>query len=164
MCPAEALPEAGSAPTWYARFSIGSGNHRRGGAQFRTGPLKQYASPVGYTLLNRNDPSIDSFRDVFFKIRLALGTTAFGINEVRLPAGLEGIEHDEIETGHEEVYIVLDGSGTFTVDGTVIEIGGGDYLRVDAEATRKVVAGSAGLTYVVVAAKPKAEYDGRSSL
>ena len=52
-------------------------------------------SAIRYTLINRDDPSIDSFHNVFFKIRLALGTTAFGINEVRLPAGMEGIEHDE---------------------------------------------------------------------
>jgi catechol 2,3-dioxygenase-like lactoylglutathione lyase family enzyme len=32
VCPAEALPEAGSAPTWFARFSIGFGKHRQGGA------------------------------------------------------------------------------------------------------------------------------------
>jgi len=31
---------------------------------------------------------------------------------VRLPADPEGIEHDEVETGHEEVYIVLEGGGT----------------------------------------------------
>lgn len=119
---------------------------------------------MGYTLVNRDDPSIQSFRNVFFKIRLALGTTAFGINEIRLPAGAEGSEHDEVETGHEEVYIVLDGGGTFTVDGEAVTVTGGDYLRVDPETTRTAVAGAEGLTFVVVAAKPQPEYDGRSSL
>ena len=119
---------------------------------------------MGHTLVNRDDPSVESFRDIFFKIRRSLGTTAFGINEVRLPAGLEGIEHDEVETGHEEVYIVLEGSGTMTVDGDPVALRGGDYLRVDAESTRLVAAGSNGLTYVVVAGKPLAEYDGRPSL
>jgi len=119
---------------------------------------------MGYTLFNRDDPSIENFRDVFFKIRRALGTTAFGINELRMPAGFEGKEHDEVETGHEEVYIVLEGSGTCTVDGDAVEVAAGDYLRVDAEATRQVVAGADGLTFVVVAAKPKPEYDGRPSL
>jgi len=119
---------------------------------------------MGYTIVNRDDPSVDSFRDVFFKIRRALGTTAFGINEVRLPAGIEGFEHDETETGHEEVYIVLEGGGTFTVDGDAVVVAGGDYLRIDAEAVRKVVAGAAGLTFVVVAARPQPEYDGRPSL
>ena len=78
--------------------------------------------------------------------------------------GIEGFEHDETETGHEEVYIVLDGDGTFTVDGDAVAVVTGDYLRVDAEAVRKVVAGEDGLTFVVVAARPQAEYDGRPSL
>jgi len=124
----------------------------------------RYVLAMGYTLINRDDPSIESFRGAFFKIRRALGTTALGINEVRLPAGADGIEHDEVETGHEEVYIVLEGSGTFTIDGESVEVVGGDYLRVDADATRKAVAGPEGLTFVVVAAKPRAEYDGRASL
>ena len=119
---------------------------------------------MGYTLVNHDDPSIASFRDVFFKMRRSLGTTAFGINEVRLPAGLEGIEHDEVETGHEEVYIVLEGSGTMTVDGEPVTLGSGDYLRVDAASTRLVNAGADGLTYIVVAGKPLPEYDGRPSL
>ncbi len=119
---------------------------------------------MGYTLINRDDPSIESFRDVFFKVRRSLGTTAFGINEVRLPADLEGIEHDEVETGHEEVYIVLEGSGTMTVDGDGVALRGGDYLRVDAGSRRLVTAGADGLTYIVVAGKPLPEYDGRPSL
>ena len=142
----------------------------RGSIQVSTG--KQHANPerctsvpaMGYTLVNHNDPSVETFRDVFYKMRRSLGTTAFGINEVRLPADLEGIEHDERETGHEEVYIVLEGSGTMTVDGEAVSLGSGDYLRVDAESTRLVAAGPDGLTYVVVAGKPLPEYDGRSSL
>ncbi|MEO5634478.1 cupin [Gaiella sp.] len=119
---------------------------------------------MGYTLVNHDDPSVESFRDVFFKMRRALGTTAFGINEIRLPADFEGIEHDEVETGHEEVYIALEGGGTMTVDGESVALSGGDYLRVDAESTRLVTAGPDGLTYVVVAGKPLPEYDGRPSL
>ena len=119
---------------------------------------------MGYTLINRDDPSIESFRGAFFKIRRALGTTAIGINEVRLPAGAEGLEHDEVETGHEEIYIVLEGGGTFTVDSEGVTVSEGDYLRVDADATRQAVAGTEGLTFVVAAGKPKPEYDGRASL
>jgi quercetin dioxygenase-like cupin family protein len=119
---------------------------------------------VGYALLRRDDPSIETFRGVFFKIRRALGTTAFGINEVRLPAGVEGLEHDEVETGHEEVYIVVKGGGTFSIDGERVGVASGDYLRIEPAAIRKVVAGGEGMTFVVVAAKPQPAYDGRSSL
>jgi uncharacterized cupin superfamily protein len=119
---------------------------------------------VGYTYLERDDPSIESFRGAFFKIRRALGITAFGINEVRLAAGSTGVEHDESATGHEEVYLVLDGDGTFVIDGDRVPVAPGGYLRVDAAATRQVHAGENGIRFVVVAGKPRDEYDGRESL
>jgi mannose-6-phosphate isomerase-like protein (cupin superfamily) len=119
---------------------------------------------VGYTLLHGDDPSIESIRGVFVKIRKALGTTAFGLNELRMPPGFEGIEHDESKTGHEEVYVVLSGGGTFTIDGEAVEIAAGDYLRVDPSSTRKVVAGPEGLRFLVIGAKAKPEYDGRRTL
>jgi hypothetical protein len=58
---------------------------------------------VSYIHLRHDDPSIESVHGVFFKIRRALGTTSFGVNEVRLPRGAAGPEHDESDTGHEEV-------------------------------------------------------------
>jgi mannose-6-phosphate isomerase-like protein (cupin superfamily) len=119
---------------------------------------------VAYTLLNRGDSSIESFRGVFIKMRRALGTTAFGLNEVRLPAGAAGAEHDETATGHEEVYVVIAGEGTFTIDGEDVPVTEGDYLRVEPASTRQVVAGPEGLRFIVVGAKPQPEYYGRESL
>jgi len=119
---------------------------------------------VAYTHLHGEDPAIESFRGVFLKIRRALGTTAFGINELRMPPGFEGLEHDETETGHEEVYIVLEGAGMFTVDGEAVAVAAGDYLRVDPASTRQAVAGPEGMRVLVVAAKPLPAYDGRAAL
>jgi uncharacterized cupin superfamily protein len=119
---------------------------------------------VGYTHLTADDPSVESFRRVFLKMRRALGTTAFGINEIRLPPGAEGNEHDETGTGHEEVYVVLDGAGTFTVDGHDVAVAAGDYLRVDSGSTRLAVAGDGGMRFLAVGAKPQPEYDGRPTL
>jgi quercetin dioxygenase-like cupin family protein len=117
-----------------------------------------------YTHLAKDDPSIEVFRGVFYKMRRALGTNAFGLNEVRFPPGFEGPEHDESDTGHEEVYIGLEGHGTFTIDGTVVELAEGDYLRVEPGVTRQLVAGPEGLRMLVVGAKPQPAYDGRPSL
>lgn len=117
-----------------------------------------------YTRVNVEDESIESFRGAFFKLRRALGTNAFGINEIRLPPGQEGREHDESETGHEEVYVVVDGGGTFTVDGEDVQVKPGDYLRVDPQATRLAKAGDDGLRFIAVAAKPRPAYDGRETL
>ena len=117
-----------------------------------------------YTHLTADDPSIESFRGIFMKVRRALGTTAFGLNEIRMPPGFRGIEHDESETGHEEVYVVLDGEGVFTIDGEEVGVAAGDYLRVDAAATRIAVAGESGMRFLVIGGCPLPEYNGRESL
>jgi uncharacterized cupin superfamily protein len=117
-----------------------------------------------YTLVNREDPSVETFRGAFRKMRRALGTTAFGLNELTLPAGVSGLEHNERDTGHEEVYAIVEGGGTVTIDGEDVAVTRGDYLRVDAECTRKVTAGPDGIRFIAVGAKPRREYDGRETL
>lgn len=117
-----------------------------------------------YTLVRRDDPSVETFRGAFFKMRRALGTTAFGLNEIVLPAGVEGVEHDEVATGHEEVYVVLEGAGTATIDGEAVPVREGDYLRVPAEATRLLTAGDGGLRVLAIGARPMETFDGRERL
>jgi uncharacterized cupin superfamily protein len=117
-----------------------------------------------YRKLRADDPEVESFRGSFFKLRRALGTTAFGLNEVRMPPGFAGPEHDERETGHDEVYIVLDGAGTATIDGEAVPLTAGDYLLVAPADKRVVSAGPEGLRFIVVGGRPKPEYDGRASL
>ena len=117
-----------------------------------------------YTLLSADDPAVESFHGRFFKMRRALGTTAFGLNEIRLPAGAEGVEHTEDDTGHEEVYVILDGGGHFTIDGEVVPVSAGQYLRVDPAAMRLPVAGDQGMRFLAIAARPQPAYDGRASL
>lgn len=119
---------------------------------------------MSHVRVRPEDPSVETFRGVFFKMRRALGTTVCGINEIRLPAGAEGLEHDERETGHEEIYVVLAGGGHFTVDGERVDVSAGDYLRVGADATRTAVAGPDGLRFVAVGGRPLDAFDGRESL
>lgn len=81
-----------------------------------------------------------------------------------MPPGFEGNEHDEVETWHDEVYVALSGSGTFTIDGEDVTVTAGDYLRLEPAATRKAVAGADGLRFIVIGAKPQPAYDGRDTL
>ena len=119
---------------------------------------------MSYTYLRGDDPEIEVFMGTFRKIRRALGTSAFGVNEVRLPAGAAGREHDETDTGHDEVYAIIAGSGTFQVDGEQIEVRPGDYLRVEPGTVRQPVARPDGLRFLAIGAKPQPAYDGRESL
>jgi quercetin dioxygenase-like cupin family protein len=72
----------------------------------------------------------------FRKIRRALGVTAFGINAIVLPAGIETGHHYHDE--QEETYFVHRGTVEFEFgDGSKHQLGPGGIARVDAPTVRK---------------------------
>ena len=89
-------------------------------------------------------------------IRSKLGVTAFGINAwTAMDDGQQIIgEHDETSLGHEEVYIVLDGSASFTVDGETVEAPRGSIVHVADPSVKRAATGTRGTTILVVGAKP----------
>ena len=99
------------------------------------------------------------FGGAFRRVRRELGVTAFGINRVDLPPGAAGREHDHAESGQEEVYVVIAGSGTMAVDGEEVELRPGRFLFVDAGSTRQPHAGPDGLSWVVVGAPPRGDWE-----
>jgi hypothetical protein len=91
-------------------------------------------------------------------MREHLGIHAFGINA--FATGGDGTlvnDHDESETGQEELYIVLDGKVTFEVDGEAVEAQPGTLLSVGPEVRRKA---SGEGTVIVVGATPGEAYEG----
>jgi uncharacterized cupin superfamily protein len=99
--------------------------------------------------------SIDTLGDGpgFRKIRRALGVTAFGMNAIVLPAGIETGTHWHDE--QEEVYFVHRGEVEFELgDGGKVKLGPGGILRVDAATKRKVRnVGADDAVYVIVGGK-----------
>ncbi len=87
-------------------------------------------------------------------VRRALDVEAFGINWIELGPGVEGREHDESDTGQEEVTVVVRGSGVYRVDGDEIPVREGTFLRFDPETTRVPIAGPDGITLLAVGARP----------
>jgi quercetin dioxygenase-like cupin family protein len=88
------------------------------------------------------------------QIARALEARAVKLNQFDSQPGQAGFEHDERESGQEEVYIPLRGSGVLRVDGDEVPLEPGRYVLVEPEATRQVVAGPRGLSYAVVGAAP----------
>ena len=82
-----------------------------------------------------------------------LGARAIRLNQFDSAPGQAGFEHDERESGQEEIYIPLRGRGVLRVDGAEVTLDPGRYVLVPPEATRQVVAGSEGLSYAVVGAR-----------
>src|SRR5205814_8947924 len=72
-------------------------------------------------------------------------------------------EHDETPSGHEELYLVLEGHATFTVAGEEIDAPAGTLVFVrDPAAKRGAVAREAGTTVLTVGARPGAAYRPRA--
>ena len=77
-------------------------------------------------------------RGRFIPVREHLGIHSFGINAIK--QGEDGTlinEHDESGSGQEEVYVVLDGTATFDIDGETFDAPAGTFVSVPPESRRK---------------------------
>jgi len=103
--------------------------------------------------------------DGWSPIRRALGVAAFGINAwtIHEPGGTIISEHDEKPSGHEELYVVVAGRATFTVEGEEVDAPVGTIVFVrDPEAKRGAVAAEADTTVLAVGGRPGEAYRPRS--
>ncbi len=105
-------------------------------------------------------PLVDDGRVPMRVVRHHLGIRAFGINAfVANEAGKPAInEHDEADSGHEELYLVLSGHALFTVDGEEIDAPEGTLLRVEPAAQRGAVAKVPETTILAVGGVPGQAY------
>jgi quercetin dioxygenase-like cupin family protein len=103
---------------------------------------------MGYSVVNA-----DELDGVFRFVRRELGVEAFGINWIELPPEAEGKEHDEADSGQEEVNVCVRGSGVYRVDGDEIPLRVGTFIRFDPETRRVPVAGPEGMTLLAVGAR-----------
>ena len=90
-------------------------------------------------------------------VRRTLGVTAFGINAYTAAnAGDEVVEeHTELANGHEEIYVVVRGHATFTVDGEDVDAPGGTLVYLDDPAQKRhAIARDAGTTVLAIGGKP----------
>jgi len=77
---------------------------------------------------------------VWHPVRRRLGIRAFGMNAYSAEAIGEQIveEHDETSLGHEEVYVVVRGVVTFTIDGETFDGEAGTIVFIREPALRRV--------------------------
>jgi redox-sensitive bicupin YhaK (pirin superfamily) len=100
-----------------------------------------------------------AFGGGFVKVRAELGVSAFGMQVIQLPPNYADYpEHDHAESGQEEVFYAISGSGTIEVDGERSELDGETFVRVGPDARRKVFAGPAGLRMLVIGGAPGEPY------
>jgi mannose-6-phosphate isomerase-like protein (cupin superfamily) len=100
-----------------------------------------------------------SYGGGFVKVRAELGVTAFGMQVIQLPPDFADYpEHDHAESGQEEVFAVLSGSGWMDVEGERVELDPETLVRVGAETKRKVFSGPQGLRMLVTGGCPGEAY------
>jgi uncharacterized cupin superfamily protein len=86
---------------------------------------------VSYTRLEPNET------ERFQRLREQLGVTSFGVNLIALQAGQRGRIHNHAT--QEEVYLVLEGTLTLTIEGVGRDMTKGDIARVGPEVRRQLV-------------------------
>ncbi len=95
----------------------------------------------------------------FIKARAELGVTAFVFQVIQLPPNFNDYpEHDHAESGQEEVYLPLNGSGWMDVEGERVDLDTETLVRVAAEPKRKVYSGPEGLRMIVIGGCPGEAY------
>jgi uncharacterized cupin superfamily protein len=93
-------------------------------------------------------------------VRPALGITSFGCNVMDLPPDYATKAHDERETGQEELYVALAGSGAVVIgDGEDrLQLDPDHAVRVGPETSRVLVSGPDGMRVLIVGGTPGEAY------
>jgi hypothetical protein len=97
-------------------------------------------------------------RGKWIPVREHLGIRAFGINAyVANDEGTIINDHDEADSGQQELYVVLDGTARFTVDGEEFDAPAGTLVSVRDPASRRTATGDA--TILAIGGAPGSAYE-----
>ena len=93
-------------------------------------------------------------------VRPGLGLSAFGANVMNLPPDYATKSHDESESGQEELYVRLDGSGAVVLDedGTELPLDADHLAAVGPGVARTLKSGSEGLRVLIIGGSPGKAY------
>jgi mannose-6-phosphate isomerase-like protein (cupin superfamily) len=95
----------------------------------------------------------------FVKVRAELGVSAFGMQVIQLPPNYADYpEHDHADSGQEEVFLALTGSGWMDIEGERVDLDGETLVRVGAGAKRKIHAGPEGIRVLAIGGAPGEVY------
>ncbi len=96
----------------------------------------------------------------FHKAGSELGLDAFGMNIIDLPAqlGERYPEHTHEHDGHEEVFVVLRGSGRIALDGEEHDLDSETVVRIGPAVRRKLYAGEDGMRVLALSGIPGGAY------
>ncbi|WP_129115240.1 cupin domain-containing protein [Halegenticoccus tardaugens] len=105
---------------------------------------------MSYSKVNYHD--VERVEDAMHFLREPLDTEQVGVTIARCKPGWIGRKHDHTDNKQEEVYILIDGEATVTVDGEDVRMGPGDALWISSDATRQIRNGDEESAFVLVSA------------
>jgi uncharacterized cupin superfamily protein len=88
-----------------------------------------------------------------------LDITAFGANIMDLPPDYATSSHDEAETGQQELYVALRGSGAVVIQGVGHPLDADRLVAVDAGTDRVLSSGPQGLRVLCIGGVPGGVYE-----
>jgi quercetin dioxygenase-like cupin family protein len=91
---------------------------------------------------------------VWRPVRRRFGISAFGANAYTARAGQRVVEEHSEQDGHEEMYVVLRGRATFSLDGEKIDAPAGSLIFVRPGTKRGAIAAEDDTAVLAVGAKP----------
>jgi hypothetical protein len=108
----------------------------------------------------RIDEMEAGFGGGFVKARAELGVTSFGMQVIQLPPDYSDYpEHDHAESGQEEVFLAIGGSGWIDIEGERVNLDSKTFVRVGSATRRKVYAGPEGLRVLAIGGAPGQAYE-----
>jgi uncharacterized cupin superfamily protein len=91
-------------------------------------------------------------------VRAGLGITAFGVNILDLPPDYTTEAHDEADSGQQELYVALHGSGRVLIGDQALTLDEDHLVRVDAGLERVLSSDGDGLRALCIGSTPGAPY------
>jgi uncharacterized cupin superfamily protein len=91
-------------------------------------------------------------------VRTGLQISAFGVQIMDLPPDYTTAAHDESDTGQQELYVALRGSGAVVAGDTRLPLDPEHLVRVDAGVDRVLTSGADGLRVLCVGGVPGEPY------
>jgi mannose-6-phosphate isomerase-like protein (cupin superfamily) len=92
-------------------------------------------------------------------VRPGLEITAFGANIMNLPPDYSTKSHDESESGQQELYVALQGSGSVDIGDERLPLDSEHLVRVDAGTARVLSSGPEGMRVLCIGGVPGGVYE-----
>jgi quercetin dioxygenase-like cupin family protein len=110
--------------------------------------------------VNEIPPVKEDWPQTWKSVRHHFGITGFGVNAVTKDAGNVLIpEHDETESGQQELYFVHAGEAKATLDGEEVTVPAGTLVHCEPGAKRKFESSASPTTLLVFGATPGKPYE-----